>query len=64
MKSRTTHTKTLTTNEVARALKAHFKLPEGAAVRFVVTSEYDPSDWQGQYGPDHVCREVVVTWDE
>lgn len=64
MEDVTTHTKTLTTREVAAILKKHFKLPDKASVSFRVESEYDPLDWQGAYGPDYVCKKVVMTWTD
>lgn len=61
----TSHTKTLSIETAARILREHFNLPSNTNVDFIVESIYlDPSDWRGEYGPDHVCRQVTLTWSD
>ena len=64
MDETTTHKRKLSTAEAGRMLKQHLNLPSHATVRFVVEAEYDEDDWEGRYGPHHVCRNVVITWEE
>lgn len=60
MKTVTTETK-YTVAQVEAALRAHFKLPADADIWFEVDQKYDPTDWRGEYPPDHVFGGVTIT---
>lgn len=60
MKTTTVETK-YTVAEIEAALRAHFKLPPEAVIQFEVEQKYDPTDWRGEYPPDHVFGGAVIT---
>ena len=44
-------------------LKNKFNI-DTAIINFIIKAEYDPSDWQGKYGPDYVFGGVKCTQQE